>query len=104
MMNTSRTSALRRMVAVAVAALALGAVSSALAQGQITDEQARRIALEHVPGTVLDLEREDDDGVPTIEVEVRGEDGRVHEVEIDARDGRVLAVEAEDEGDDDDQD
>lgn len=87
----------------ALAVLALGGTlalgSIAAAQGRISDEQARRIALDHVPGTVIDLEHDDEDGTPRIEVEVRGEDGRVHEVTVDARDGRVIDIEEEDDDD-----
>ncbi len=80
--------------------LAVGGALIASAQDAVSDERARQIALEHVPGTVLDLDRDHDE----IEVEVRGEDGRIHEVKIDPRDGRVIGVEeddADDDGDDD---
>lgn len=103
MRELHRKNGLRRVIASMgmASAIALSWATLASAQAPITDDQARRIALEHVPGTVLDLEREDGE----IEVEVRGEDGRVHEVKIDARDGRVIEVEQEDddegEGEDD---
>lgn len=95
MRELHRKNGLRRVIASIgmASAIALSWVTLASAQAPITDDQARRIALEHVPGTVLDLEREDGE----IEVEVRGEDGRVHEVKIDARDGRVIEVEQEDD-------
>lgn len=84
---------MKKLAAFALAgALALGSAGVALAQG-ISLDDARRIALEHVPGTVIEIERDDDDGVPEWEVEVRGEDGFEYEVTIDARNGRVIKIE-----------
>ena len=88
----------RVALAVLVAAALATPASLALAQGAISDDQAKKIALQKVPGTVLDLERDDEDGVAVIEVEVRAQDGSIHEVTIDATSGAVLEVEEEDDG------
>lgn len=101
MWKAVRVSPKARAIALGVAALAavvIGGSAMVVAQqtSGITDARARAIALEHVPGTVLDLEREDGE----IELEVRGEDGRVHEVTLDERDGRVITIEADDAADD----
>ena len=104
-MKDTERSRLHRPAALAFAGI-LAAASTLVAgsaAAQISDERARQIALEHVPGTVTDLERDEENGRQVIEVEVRGEDGREREVVIDAGNGRVLTVE-EDEDEDDDAD
>ena len=106
MNHAVRHSRLRRTIGALIAAGALaasvamaGAVSAQ--QGGISDERARQIALEHVPGTVLELEREDEGGQAVIEVEVRDAQNVVHEITLDARDGRVIKIEEDDDDDDD---
>ena len=78
------------------AAAGVAAIASAQSSG-ISDERARAIALEHVPGEVLELEREDENGQPQIEIEVRGQDGRVHEIVLDAQSGEVVTIEEEED-------
>ena len=106
MKKQSNHSRLRRTLGALVAAGAIAAsaamAGTVSAQG-ISDERARQIALEHVPGTVIELEREDEGGQAVIEVEVRDAQNVVHEITLDARDGRVIKIE-EDEDDDDDSD
>jgi uncharacterized membrane protein YkoI len=72
-----------------------GLAGTAAAQAEITDERARQIALERVPGTVVSVERETDNGVRVVEVEIRNQQNDVIEVDIDARSGRILEVEEE---------
>ena len=106
MNHTHEQSRLRRTIGAIFAAGALaasvamaGAVSAQ--QGGISDERARQIALEHVPGTVVELEREDEGGQAVIEVEVRDAQNVVHEITLAARDGRVIKIEQDDDDDDD---
>ncbi|MEQ9324759.1 MAG: PepSY domain-containing protein [Polyangiaceae bacterium] len=101
--KTTASPLVNRLVPTVVAGLLMistGAVAvTALAAG-VSDEEAKRIALEAVPGVVLGLEREDGE----IEVRVRAKDGSIKEVEIDAGTGKVLEVEDDDDDDDDDDD
>ena len=72
-------------------------------QAKVTEEAAIKIALEQIPGTVEEVELEDENGTIVYEIEIRAEDGTEQEVEIDATTGEVVKVEAEDdeeEGDD----
>lgn len=73
-------------------ALTLGTGAVAAAQ-YISLQDAQRIALYHVPGTVIDIEL--DDG--KWEVEICATDGRVHEVKINARTGHVIEIEVDDD-------
>lgn len=58
----------------------------------LTIEQAERIALERVPGGVVEsVERDRRLGRDVFEIDVRAPDGREHELAIDAIDGKVLA-------------
>lgn len=52
-----------------------------------------------VPGKVLEVEFESDEGVFKYELKILRPDGKVQEVEVDARDGQVLKIE-DDEDDD----
>lgn len=51
------------------------------------------IARGQVPGEIIDLDLDDDDGLVTYEVEVLTPAGRKIEIRIDAREGTVLEVE-----------
>lgn len=60
-------------------------------------EDARRIALQHVPGGRIEsIELDYERGRAIYEVEVRDTQGREHELEIDANDGTVLRAEIDD--------
>ena len=60
----------------------------------ISLERAARIALERVPGGVVEeIERDTEAGKDVIDVEVRAPDGREHEIVIDAKDGTVVSEE-----------
>ena len=94
----------RRLVLGAATALLVAAGSTAFAQQQppvtITAAQALTAALGAVPGTVLALELEDDDGRAAFEVEVRPQaGGPVREVLISASTGQVLGTTTEDDDD-----
>jgi uncharacterized membrane protein YkoI len=63
------------------------------------EEAARGV----VPGKVREVELESENGFVVYEVEIAGEDGRLHEVIVDAGNGEVLGQEIEqDEGSEDD--
>ena len=89
----------------AVAVLAGGGFTIANAQGQaalakqakITQDEAINAALEKVPGTVEEVELEDEKGTIVYEIELVSTDGTEHEVEVDAQTGEVLKVEADDD-------
>eukprot|EP00130_Batrachochytrium_dendrobatidis_P008362 XP_006683237.1 hypothetical protein BATDEDRAFT_93007 [Batrachochytrium dendrobatidis JAM81] len=63
----------------------------------ITEEESTQIALTEVPGTVKDVELEDENGTVVYSVKVQAEDGSVQEVNVDAQSGKVLIVEADDD-------
>lgn len=63
----------------------------------LTDEDARRIALERVPGTVVRVEREHERGRDIVEVHVRDARGTIQGVEIDDASHRVIRVEREED-------
>jgi uncharacterized membrane protein YkoI len=62
---------------------------------RIALEDALRIATSQVPGEVVKVEREREDGIEVIEIKVLAANGRVRELKLDARDGRVLEIEGD---------
>ncbi|MBD7985721.1 PepSY domain-containing protein [Sporosarcina sp. Sa2YVA2] len=66
-------------------------------QAKITEEAATKIALEKVPGTIDEVELEDEDGTIVYEFEIVSEDGTEQEVKVDANTGKIVKVEADDE-------
>ncbi|WP_409300759.1 PepSY domain-containing protein [Peribacillus sp. SCS-155] len=81
-----------------------------VAPNEISEEQAKSIALQQAKGKIVSVTSEMDDGIAKYEVMVQGSDG-MYEVEIAKSDGRVLEVEKESgqgmdnqEDDDDDDD
>lgn len=66
------------------------------ASSGISIDEARRIALEKVPGTVVKEEFENKKGRSVYEFYIRTSDGEVFEVKIDASNGNVLEVEGKD--------
>ncbi len=61
---------------------------------KITQDKAKAIALEKVPGTVKKSELEDEDGVVVYSIEVQTVKGEVREVKVNAHSGKVLKVES----------
>jgi uncharacterized membrane protein YkoI len=51
------------------------------------------VAVRRVPGDVVKVELERDDGRLTYEVKVLAENGRVREIKLDARDGSLIEIE-----------
>ena len=66
-------------------------------QAKITEEQATKIALEKVPGTVNEVELEDENGTIVYGIEVVSTDGTQQDVKVDAQTGKIVKVEADDE-------
>ncbi len=85
----------------------VSAQSAADATG-LTQEQVIEIALMEVPGEVMEVEREREDGQHVYEVEILAADGSEMEVEIAADTGEILNVSADgedcDKDDDEDED
>jgi uncharacterized membrane protein YkoI len=75
--------------------LALGALANVHASAQvraIDEQEATRIALGHIAGTALKVERERDLDILYFEVAVRSDNGLIYDVNVAADDGRVLSV------------
>ena len=66
-------------------------------QAKITEEEATKTALEKVPGTVNEVELEDEDGTIVYGIEVVSTDGTQQDVKVDAQTGKIVKVEADDE-------
>lgn len=103
----------RRFLILAAIALALAPVAAearrsgregdhdearqAVARGEAMSlSQILPLALRAVPGEVLEVELEREDGILVYEIEILARDGRVRQVELNARTGAVLDVEDDD--------
>jgi len=65
-------------------------------EAKVSADQAIQAALQKVPGTVVEVELEEEkDHKVMWEVEIVTADGKLMEVEIDAKTGEVLEVEEE---------
>ena len=70
------------------------AIRAALQRGEALPlARILAIAQQHVPGDVLEVELEREDGVLIYEIKVLTGNGRVRELEIDARSGTVVKIE-----------
>ncbi len=65
----------------------------------ITKQQAREIALARVPGRVLHVDLELENGVPVYEVYILTPNQVVVEVEVHARTGQILSIDQENDFD-----
>ncbi len=63
----------------------------------VTAEESKEIALNTIPGTVEEVELENEDGLTVYEVEVQAEDGNEYDVIIDAQTGNIIEVELDDD-------
>ncbi|MBC7658559.1 MAG: PepSY domain-containing protein [Chitinophagaceae bacterium] len=63
----------------------------------ITESDAKKIALKEVAGEVKEVERENEHGQDVYSVDV-AKDGKIFEVSIDPKSGKVLRVEEEKPG------
>jgi len=66
---------------------------------QITLQQAQAIALQRVPGRVLHVDMDLENGVLVYEVFIMTSQGRIVEVEILAKTGKILKIEQENDDD-----
>jgi uncharacterized membrane protein YkoI len=102
---------MHRRLLFAALVLALGLPAAAHAERDSDHDEALRavqsgqilplnrlldIAQREVPGEVVDVDLEHDDGRLEYEIEILGQNGRVRTVTLDARTGAVLEVEDDD--------
>ncbi len=66
---------------------------------RITKQQAQEIALQRVPGKIVHVDMDLENGVLVYEVFILTPDNRIFEVEILAKSGRILKVEQENDFD-----
>ena len=66
-------------------------------QAKITEAESRAIALQKVPGTVTDVELEDEDGTIVYGVEVQAKDGSKQDVKVNAQTGKIVKIDNGDE-------
>lgn len=66
---------------------------------RITKQQAERIALRRVPGQVLHVDMDLENGVLVYEVFIMTSQGRIFEVEILAKNGQIIKVDQENDFD-----
>lgn len=66
---------------------------------RITKEQAQEIALKNVPGKILHVDMDLENGVLVYEVFILTPDNRIFEVEIIAKTGKILKIEEENDFD-----
>ncbi|MCR2042681.1 PepSY domain-containing protein [Anaerosalibacter massiliensis] len=62
---------------------------------QISGSEAIEIALRHVPGEVLKVELDTENGILVYEITIRTYTGMYYEVKIDANTGEVIEIERE---------
>lgn len=106
-MTTKRTHRTNRILigAAAMVGVLAGAagISAAVTGGDGSDPapslpraEAEAVATGEVPGTVVGVEADEDDGRSVWSIDVDGEDGRRHEVEVD-EDGTVVGRDVDDD-------
>ncbi|EDK34855.1 Hypothetical protein CKL_2843 [Clostridium kluyveri DSM 555] len=66
-------------------------------QYRINTETAIQNALQRVPGQVLRVEMDVEDGLLVYEIHIRTTNGMVYEVTIDANTGEILEVDRQDD-------
>ncbi|HWK21497.1 MAG TPA: PepSY domain-containing protein [Ureibacillus sp.] len=64
---------------------------------RISPQHAQQIALGRVPGQIVHVDLDMDNGVFKYEVYIMTPQNRVYEVEINAKTGRIIKVEQEDD-------
>lgn len=69
----------------------------------IAQDQAVNIALQAVPGTVVESEFESEDGVSLWEIEILDANQQVTEVEVDANTGEILSQKVDNDTDENDE-
>ena len=71
-------------------------------EAKISLEEARKIALARIPGTVVESEMGKKKGKVVYEFEIKDKDNKTFDVLVDAKTGEIVGVEADDEDDDED--
>lgn len=66
---------------------------------RISKEQAQEIALQRVPGRVIHVDVDLENGVLVYEVFIQTAENRIFEVEILARSGRIIKIDEENDFD-----
>lgn len=66
-----------------------------ITQATISIDQAKSIALQQVPGRIVHIDLDRDDGILKYEIIVINKQNEVYEVEINANTGKVIKVEKE---------
>ncbi|MEK4253334.1 PepSY domain-containing protein [Ureibacillus sp. FSL K6-2830] len=66
---------------------------------RITMQQAQEIALQRVPGRVMHVDMDLENGVLVYEVFIMTAEGMIYEVEVLARNGQILKVDRENDYD-----
>ncbi|MBM7610032.1 putative membrane protein YkoI [Lysinibacillus composti] len=66
---------------------------------RISAQQAQQIALGRVPGQILHVDLDMENGILVYEVYIMTPQNRVYEVEINAKSGRIVKVEQENDHD-----
>ncbi|WP_396897516.1 PepSY domain-containing protein [Niallia endozanthoxylica] len=66
---------------------------------RITMQQAKEIALQRVPGKVMHVDMDLENGVLVYEVFIMTPQGMIFEVEILAKNGKILKIEQENDND-----
>ncbi|MEJ3741301.1 PepSY domain-containing protein [Bacillus tropicus] len=66
---------------------------------RITMQQAQEIALKRIPGQILHVDMDLENGVLVYEVFILTSENRIFEVEILAKSGRILKIEEENDFD-----
>ena len=69
--------------------------STITAQATISIDQAKSIALQQVPGRIVHIDLDRDDGILKYEIIIITKQNEVYEVEINANTGKVVKVEKE---------
>jgi len=72
-------------------------VPPSIGRQKISLQQAKNIALRHIPGKVIHVDVDLEHGVLVYEVFVLTAQNRVYEIEILAKNGQILKVEEENE-------
>ena len=89
-----------RLLAISLLAAAFMSAGAALADRPLTPEQARALALERVPGDVIDTARSLRNGAIVFQYEILQEDGTVMEIEIDSATREILQLDVNRRGED----
>ncbi|MFP3727795.1 PepSY domain-containing protein [Priestia filamentosa] len=66
---------------------------------RISIQQAQQIALQRVPGQILHVDMDLENGILVYEIFILTSQNRVYEVEINGKTGRVLKIEEENDFD-----